>query len=166
MFWVCLSLFVRLCFSLFMLPCMFVCLCNCSIFLLCPWRHLLTSIPLWGCVLGLSMFVCLFVCAFLFLCFPVCLFLFVIARMFDCVPYDEKMGQFSQIISYIFRPHCVKLGQLHFEPTTAHVPLKCAQVWLLFSVHGCICLLNIVHPSLVPQPTCCWTFSKSYGDPV
>ena len=69
----------------------------------------------------------------------------------------EKWGNIRKK-SDVFRPHCFKLGQLHFEPTTAHVPLKCAQVWLLVSVHCCICLLTIVHPSLVPQPTCCWNW--------
>ena len=40
-----------------------------------PWRHLLTSIPLWGCVLGLSMFVCLSVFFSVYASLCVCLLL-------------------------------------------------------------------------------------------
>ena len=61
---------------------------------LAPPSHINTSL---GMCSGF-VYVCLLVFAFLCWCY------FVIARLFDlfdCVPYDEKVGQYSQIIRYL-----------------------------------------------------------------
>ena len=79
--------------------------------------------------------------------------------------YDEKMGQYSQIIRYL-------QATLRQTGATTLWTNNCPRTSQMCSgltfglLHCCICLLTIVHPSLVPQPTCCrkWLFQSEMGN--